>query len=65
MTRVILLVQIAGDRDGRAWPAAGSEITLPARDAHCLVRYGFATYAPAEKPERATTALRRETAVTI
>lgn len=47
MRRVRLLLQIAGDHDGRPWPAVGTEIDLPESEARCLVTNGYAHYVAA------------------
>jgi hypothetical protein len=55
MRQVRLLLQMAGDRDGRPWPPVGAVIALPDDEARCLVVNGYARYV--------TTAVEAEQAV--
>lgn len=69
ITRVVMLAQVSGTRDGRDWPPVGAEIELPSQEAADLIRNHLAKPAPLpveekaivpdETPERAVTARRK------
>ena len=62
LTRVTMLVQITGTRNGQDWPPIGGEIELPAAEAADLIRQHNAKPAP-EPVERAVVEETTERAV--
>lgn len=42
MARIVLAAEISGTRDGKAWPAIGSEVDLPDAEAADMVKAGSA-----------------------
>lgn len=62
-TRVLMLVQISGTRDGRDWPSPGAVIELPAHEAAALIRQFTAV--PAPEPDEAATVAETAEAATV
>ena len=61
--KVRMLVNISGSRDGKDWPKAGEEITLPKGEAEDLIRIGAAAEPKAPEENAVADALGVESAV--